>query len=328
MRYYKKNSGIIALGLLLLGGMMFPPTSSAAAKKYLSLGTGNPGGTYYFIGAGFASICNKYVPEVRVIAESTAASEENFNLMLRKKMDMGLCGIHVLPPQVEKNVDFGGIRLMGIGHSSDSHWIVRKESPVQKLADFRGRKVAVGSPGSGALIGTKDILKTVLALTFDDFKPAYLTFTESVTGIKDNTIDVGLVQAGYPVASVLDLCQHHDIRLISFSAEEINRLTSLRPYYVKIVIPAGTYRRVDVDTITSGSVAAIFCRADLSEELVYKLMKAIYEHPKERDAIHPAAKFWNLENIYRAAGYATKYVPFHPGAVKFLKEKGVWKEIK
>ena len=220
------------------------------------------------------------------------------------------------------------MRLIGIGHSSDCHWIVKKDSPVKSIQDYKGRRVAVGAPGSGTLIGTKDVLKIVAGLTFDDFKPAYLTFTESITGIRDGTIDVGLVQAGFPVASVLDLAQHQAIRLISYSNDEISRLVSQRPFYVKIVIPSGTYRGVEGDTVTHGSVSMIFCRQDLSEDLIYKLMKAIYDHPKERDAVHPQAKQWSLEYIFRAADYTTKYVPFHPGAIKYLKEKGVWKEMK
>ena len=328
MKFYKTTMGIMTLGLLLMGWMALPTTSLAASKKYLSLGTGNPGGTYYFIGAGFASLMNKFVPEVRVIAESTAASEENINLVLRKKMDLGMAGIHALPPLIKRKADLSGMRLIGIGHSSDCHWIVRKDSSVKSIQDYKGRRVAVGAPGSGTLIGSKDVLKIIRGLTFDDFKPAYLTFTESITGLRDGTIDVGLVQAGFPVASVLDLAQHHPIRLISYSNDEISRLVSQRPFYVKIVIPSGTYRGVEGDTVTHGSVSMIFCRQDLSEDLVYKLMKAVYEHPKERDAVHPQAKQWSLEYIFRAAGYTTQYVPFHAGAVKYLKEKGVWKEIK
>ena len=105
MKFYKTTMGIMTLGLLLMGWMALPTTSLAASKKYLSLGTGNPGGTYYFIGAGFASLMNKFVPEVRVIAESTAASEENINLVLRKKMDLGMAGIHALPPLIERKAD-------------------------------------------------------------------------------------------------------------------------------------------------------------------------------------------------------------------------------
>ncbi len=323
----KKHIGKIAIILLFAGLTMGLMTeNSAAAKKYLSLGTGNPAGTFYFIGAGFASIFNKYVPEVRVIAESTAASEENFHLIMRKKMDLGLISINVIEPALEKKMDLSGMRLISLGHTSDRHWIVRKESPIKCVSDFKGRKVAVGSPGSGTLVASRTELGAAGGLTFDDIKPAYLSFSESITAIKDATVDVGVISAGYPVASIFDLARQVPIRLVPYTEDEMKALIAKHPYYVKVVIPKGTYQGIDMDILTRGIPTALFCRQDLSEELVYQLIKALYEHPKEKDIIHPQAKQWNLGNIYRGADYTTRHIPFHPGAVKYLREKGIWKE--
>jgi len=318
--------GKMAAVLLILGlALGLTTEGSAAAKKYLSLGTGNPGGTFYFIGAGFASLFNKYVPEVRVIAESTAASEENFHYILRKKMDLGMVSINVIEPALEKKMDLSGMRLIALGHTSDRQWFVRNESPVKCVSDFKGRRVAVGSPGSGTLVASKSELGAATGLTFDDFKPAYLSFSESITAIKDGTVDVGVISAGYPVASILDLARQIPIRLIPYSEAEMKALITRHPYYVKVVIPKGTYQGVNVDTLTRGISTALFCRQDLSENLVYQLIKALYEHPKEKDAIHPQAKQWNLGTIFRGADYTTQYIPFHPGAITYLKEKGLWK---
>ena len=317
------------IGLCAMGLIFCMSTESwAAKKKYLSLGTGNPAGTFYFIGAGFANIFNKYVPEVRVIAESTAASEENFHYVIRKKMDMGLISIHVIEPALEKKMDLSGLRLICLGHTSDRHWFVRKDSPIKSIADFRGKRVAVGSPGSGTLVSSKMELGAAGKLGLEDFKPAYLSFTESITAMKDGTVDVGVISAGFPVASLLDLARTIPFRLIPYSEQEMKAIMDAYPFYVRVNIPAGTYQGVDTDTLTRGIVTAIFCRQEMSEDLVYKLMKALYDHPKERDAIHPQARQWSLENIYRGAVYTTKYIPFHPGAIKYLKEKGAWKEIK
>jgi uncharacterized protein len=324
-----RGKGFLAvaiLSILLIGGLAAPtPSRGATKKQYLSLGTGNPGGTLYFIGAGFSNLINKYVPEVRVIAESTAASEENLHYVLRKKMDIGMIAINVIEPALEKKMDLSGIRLMMLGHTSDRHWIVRKESPIKRVADFKGRRVAVGSPGSGALVASRVELEAIGGLTFNDFKPAYLSFAESVTAIKDDTVDVGCVSAGYPVASLLDLARQVSIRLIPYSEDEMKSLIAKFPYYVRVIIPAGTYQGLAVDTMTRGIPTAFICRRDLSEDLVYQVMKAIYDHPKERDAIHPQAKQYNLELMFRGADYTAQYIPFHPGAVKYLKEKGAWK---
>ena len=315
----------LSIALMMTSFLLGLPTEGATApRKYLSLGTGNPAGTFYFIGAGFANLINKYVPEVRVIAESTAASEENFHYLLRKKMDMGLISIHVIEPALEKKMDISGVRLIALGHTSDRHWIVRKESPVKSIADFKGKRVAVGSPGSGTLVSSKVELGAAGKLTLEDIKPAYLSFTESITAIKDGTVDVGVISAGYPVASLLDLARTVPIRLIPYSEQELKALMDSHPYFVKVVIPAGTYQGIDTGTLTRGIVTALFCRKELPDDWAYKMMKALYDHSKEKDAIHPQARQWNMENMYRGAEYTTQYIPFHPGAIKYLKERGIW----
>ena len=326
MKDRKGLSWLLVLAILL-SATLSPAGAWAAPKKYLSLGTGNPGGTYYFLGAGFANIFNKHVPGVRVIAESTAAAEENFNYIMRKKMDLGIVSSNPVRAAAEKKTDFSPIRLMGMGHTSDQHWFVRKESPIQSISDFKNRRITIGQPGSGTLIMTRLVLEAC-GLTLNDFKPAYLSFSESVTAIKDNTVDVGVIAAGYPVASLLDLSRQVPLRLISYTQEELKSIFRNVPYLVNITIPGGTYTGIPSDTRTHGSPAFLACRQDMSDDLVYQLMKALYEHPKERDAIHPQARQWGLETVFRGADYVTQYIPFHPGAVKYLKEKGVWKEKK
>jgi TRAP transporter TAXI family solute receptor len=327
---WKRTQGrlVFFIIIVLILSLSLATEGAAASKKYLSLGTGNPAGTFYFIGAGFANLFNKYIPEVRVIAESTAASEENFHYIIRKKMDMGLISIHVIAPALEKKMDLSGVRLVSLGHTSDRHWFVRKDSPIKSISDFRGKRIALGSPGSGTLVSSKLELGAAGKLGLEDIKPAYLSFTESITAIKDGTVDVGVISAGYPVASLLDLARTVPIRLIPYSEQEMKAIMDAYPFYVRVVIPAGTYQGIDVDTLTRGIVTAIFCRAEMSEDLVYRMMKALYDHPKERDAIHPQARQWNLDNMYRGADYTTQYIPFHPGAIKYIKEKGLWREAK
>jgi TRAP transporter TAXI family solute receptor len=243
-------------------------------------------------------------------------------------MDMGLISIHVIDPALEKKMDLSGVRLVCLGHTSDRHWFVRKDSPIKSIPDFKGKRVALGSPGSGTLVSSKLELGAAGKLGLEDFKPAYLSFTESITAIKDGTVDVGVISAGYPVASLLDLARTVPIRLIPYTEQELKAIMDAHPFYVRVVIPAGTYQGIDTDTLTRGIVTAIFCRQEMSDDLIYQMMKALYDNPKEKDAIHPQARQWNLENMFRGAEYTTKYIPFHSGAVKYLKEKGAWKEMK
>ncbi|MGD8366722.1 MAG: TAXI family TRAP transporter solute-binding subunit [Desulfobacterales bacterium] len=310
------------VGILVLGLTAFaaPP---ASAMRFLSFGTGSPAGTYYFLGAGFASIINNNVPGVRVAAESTAASTENARLMIRGEMEMGLACMGTLKDLKDQGMDVDQVRLVAVGHTSDTHWIVRKESTIQSIADFRGKVIGVGPAGSATLnIYSKKHLETGWGLTFDDFSPKYISFSEVTRGIRDNTIDAGIIAAGAPLASVMELARDIPIRLIETEPAALQKLRAKYSNVVPLIIPAGTYEGIDKDVHTYTLPQMWLCRTDLDEDLVYKIIKAVYEHEEEKNAIHPLAKMYNVKNAFR--GSPGVPVGFHPGAIKYYKEKGIW----
>jgi TRAP transporter TAXI family solute receptor len=309
--------GIFAAILILIS------PQSAPAMKFLSFGTGSPAGTYYFIGAGFASIINNHVPGVRVAAESTAASTENARLLIRGEMELGLACMGTLKDLKNEGMDVDQIRLIAVGHTSDTHWIVRKDSPIQSIADFKGRVIGVGPAGSATLnLYSKKHLTTGWGLTFDDFTPKYISFSEVTRGIRDNTIDAGLIAAGAPLASVMELARDIPIRLLEVEPEALKKLRAAYSNVVPLVIPAGTYEGIDKDVHTYTLPQMWLCRTDLPEDLVYQIIKAVYENEEEKNAIHPLAKMYTLKNAFR--GTPGVPVGFHPGAIKYFKEKGIW----
>jgi len=95
------------------------------------------------------------------------------------------------------------------------------------------------------------------------------------------------------------------------------------PAYPVVTIPKGTYKFLKDDVLTIGTPCLFLVSAELDEDLVYKIVKALYEHQEEKDAIMPAAKDFNLGNVFR--GTENLDLPFHPGAIKYYKEKGIWK---
>ncbi|MCG6894322.1 MAG: TAXI family TRAP transporter solute-binding subunit [Desulfobacteraceae bacterium] len=309
--------GLSIVALLVLSAQ------PSAAMKFLSFGTGSPAGTYYFLGAGFASIINNNVPGVRVAAESTAASTENARLMIRGEMELGLACMGTLADLKAQGMDVDKVRLVAVGHTSDTHWIVRKESPIQSISDFKGKVIGVGPAGSATLnIYSKKHLKTGWGLTFDDFSPKYISFSEVTRGIRDNTIDAGIIAAGAPLASVMELARDIPIRLIETEPEALERLRAEYSNVVPLIIPAGTYNGIDKDVHTYTLPQMWLCRTDLDTDLVYQIIKAVYEHKEEKNAIHPLAKMYKVENAFR--GTPGVPVGFHPGAIKYYKEKGIW----
>jgi len=296
------------------------------AVKFLSLGTGSPAGTYYFLGAGFAAIINKNVQGVRVTAESTAASTENARYLIRKKMDMGLASMGTLNGLKKQGMNVDKVRLIAVGHTSDTHWIVRKNSPIKSCYDFKGKVIGVGPAGSATLnIYSKQHLAAGWGITFKDIKPKYIAFHEITRGIRDNTIDAGLIAAGYPIAAVMELARDIPIRLLETDPEVIKKLQTKYPNVTPLVFPAGTYKGIDKDTHTYTLPQMWLCRTDLPEDLVYKIIKAVYDNSEERNAIHPMAKKYTVENAFRGSNSVP--VGYHPGAIKYYKERGIWDKM-
>jgi len=298
-------------------------SSPSHALKFMSFGTGSPAGTYYFLGAGFASIINKYVPSVRITAESTAASTENARLMIRGQMDLGLACMGTLAALKSQGMDVDKVRLIAVGHTSDAHWIVRKNSKIKKIEDFKRKVIGVGPAGSATLnIYSKKHLAAGWGITFKDIKPKYLSFSEIITAIRDNTIDAGIIAAGYPIASIMELARDVPIRLLETSPEALKRLQAKYPNVQPLIIPAGTYKGIDKPVHTYTLPQMWLCRTDLPADLVYKILKAVYGHPEEKNAIHPMAKRYTIENAFR--GSKSVPVGYHPGAIRYYKERGIW----
>jgi len=314
-------SFLIAIVFVISIIVMAP--GNAGAAKFLSFGTGSPAGTYYFLGAGFASIINKNVKGVRVTAESTAASTENARYIIRGKMDMGLASMGTLADLKKQDMDVDKVKLVAVGHTSDTHWIVRKDSPIKSCSDFKGKVIGVGPAGSATLnIWSKKHLEAGWGITFDDIKPKYLAFHEISTGIRDNTIDAGLIAAGYPIAAVMELARDIPIRLLEVEPDVLKKLQAKYPNVTPLVFPSGTYKGIDKDVHTYALPQMWICRADMSEELVYNIIKAVYDNSEERNAIHPMAKKYTIENAFR--GSKSVPVDYHPGAIRYYKEKGFW----
>jgi TRAP transporter TAXI family solute receptor len=319
------------IGLVISLGVSFAGLPDAHAKNYYSFGTASTAGTWYIIGAGFSSHINKHYPKVKLTAEITAGSVEDYYLLKRKKMDISLTTPDIVGDDVTKQKYGGGtienVRMvMWSYHTSDWHWIVRKESPIRDICDCKGKKVGVGPHGTKGMEVSLEILEVACGYKPDkQYDALYYTYGESQTGLRDNTIDMGNTIAGYPVASVMDLANSIPIRIISMTPEQIKKCLEVRPTNVKIIIPAGTYKGVDYDVVTVGGPTGIVCRPGIPEEDIYGILKALFTNIEDRNVFHPQAKKYTIEATVNIGQPLTKLgVKFHPGAIKFLKEKGAW----
>jgi hypothetical protein len=316
-----KKGWIVMVGLCLGAFVLMASANPAEAqkKKFVSIATGGTGGTYYIIGAGLAKLINKYIPGVSATSEATAASVENTKLVGAGKATLALVmpdvGYYAYLGKREFKEKYDKIRGVAIGgHGMELHVMVREESPIKTIEDFRGKRIGVGAPGSGNEVCAKNSFEA-LGLTYKDFKPEWLSFTEVATGLKDGTIDIGTILVGSPGSAIMDITRTHNIRFLEL---EVDRVLKAHPYWYKSAIKKGTYKGVDRDISAVGVGTIIITHQDVDEDLIYKITKTVLEHTSELAEIHPAGKEYAVQFATRGI-----MIPIHPGSLRYLKEKGI-----
>jgi len=321
MRLKTKKAIMISVILAGLG----VGAAMAASTQFISIATGGTGGTYFILGSGMAKIIEKYVPNVRVSVESTAATTENVRLIAAKKVQFAI----VMPDGAYfgyhggrefKDAKYPNLRSVMAGHTSPMHFIVRSNSGIKSLADLKGKRVALSAPGSTAVFMAESTLEAY-GLTRKDYKPMLLSYAEQADALRDGTIDMSCIFAGAPASAAVDLSMTHDITFLGVGPEELKKVINVHPYCKEIVIKAGTYKGQKADVKTFATASILITHAEMEPELVYAVTKAILEHTPELKEVHPQGAEYDLEDA--AIGVA---IPLHPGAAKYLAEKGVLKK--
>lgn len=326
----------LVLSLLIIFTLSACGTKSAdneqaqapAKDELLQIGTGNSGAAYYYIGSGISEVMNKNVTGVKVTPVATAGGLENLRKLSAKSLDLAIATPEVLDTVIgDGSVKPDQIRLLGNGHMTTLQVVVRKDFPGDSLdqALKKGVKIGIGEPGSSIHQAVKELL-TVVGLSLDDVKGLPVSQSEMVDALKDGRIDVACMGGGLPVAGIVDLATSlNGIKILSFSDKNMADLQKLRPYLSKVIIPADTYKGQTTPAATYGYYAMVCIRPDLPEDLVYKLVKAMYDHSADIAKIHPAGKEYIAKNALLGADfYKSKNVMYHAGAIKYLKEQNVW----
>jgi len=313
---------VIRFGLAVLLVLAMVNTAEAAKKRYISIATGGTGGVYYLIGAGIAKLMSKYAPNIEATSETTAAGAENTRLLGTKKTEVALLDETTLRETVKKTpgLKLEDYQAVFSGHPMFAHIFVPAESPIKDIPDFKGKKVGVGAPGSGNEIGAKIILEEY-GLTYKDLKPLWLSFTEQVSAFKDKSMDVGFITAGVPTSSIMDLTTTISVRFLPLPMDKLKSIEDKHPAFFPSKLSANVYRGQTAEVSGMGSSGTITVHKDLDDTTAYWLCKVIAERYKELAEIHPAGNFYTLDRVYEGIG-----IPFHPGAIKYLKEAGVWEK--
>jgi TRAP transporter TAXI family solute receptor len=309
---------LVLLGVTLALTLTMP---AVAKTTFIGIGTGGTGGIYYPYGGGVAEIWTKYVPDVRAVAEVTGASVENVKLAHKGETvigevmgDVAVAGFKGLSKFKGEKHD---ILSMAIMYPNLLQLVTLKDSGITNIEQLKGRKISTGSPGSGTNFMAETVLKA-LGVPLDSYTDSRLSFTESANALRDGTIEAGFWSVGPGTSSILDLATTHDIRIITVTPEQQQKVLAANAEYSAVDLAGGVYRGIDEPVPTIGVWNVMICQRSLDTDLVYKLVQALYEHKDYLVKIHPSAAYTTPEN-------AVKYspIPLHPGTIKYLQEVGI-----
>jgi uncharacterized protein len=318
-----KPSSLIALGLALAFGLA--AAAFAQDARQLVIGTGGTGGVYYPLGGGLANLLGRELPNTAATAQVTGASVDNLKLVAVGRADVGFTQVDAAFDAYTGRDKFPSklpVRTLAVLYPNHMHAVTVQGSGIAKIEDLKGKRVSTGSPGSATEVFAFRVLEAAGIDHAKDITKERLGATESVNALKDRKIEAFFWVGGLPTAAVTDLAATPNTTIKFLDIAQLTEKMNAKygPLYTPAVIPHGTYTGMDKDArnITVWNILAV--NENMPEDLAYAIAKVLFEKRDELALVHAEGGNIKLENqsTERSAG-----IPFHPGAAKYLKEKGV-----
>jgi uncharacterized protein len=294
----------------------------AAQAQNLSIATGGTGGVYYPLGGGMAAVLSKYVQGMQATAEVTGGSVANLQLISTGKpylaMTMVDAGLDALKGQDKFTGKPVPVRTLMVMYPNRMHVVTIEGTGISKMADLKGKRVSTGSGGSA----TEVMAFRVIEAAGLDMKRERLGVAESGNALKDRKIDAFFWVGGLPTAAVSDLAHSPGVKVkLVDHADLVDKMNKkYGNLYVQDRIPKETYRGMDADNRQATVMNLLVAHQNMDEKTAYNIVKAVFDHRDELIRVHKEAENFKLENQKTAAAGG---IPWHPGAVRFFKEKGV-----
>ncbi len=316
--------GAAAAVALTLGAVS---TTEAAEQQFISIGTGGVTGVYYPTGGAICRLVNRGRKEhgIRCSVESTGGSVYNINTIRAGELEFGVAQsdwqYHAYhgTSKFEDQGPFKELRAVFSVHPEPISIVARKESGIKTIGDLVGKRVNIGNPGSGTE-ATWNVIWNAMGHTNDDLALAsQLKSAETPAALCDNKIDAFFWAVGNPAALNSEAATTCDVVFASVDNAATKKLIADNPFYAPATIPGGMYRGNPDDIPTFGVGATFVTSANVSDEVVYVLAKAVMENLDDFRKLHPAFAHLDAKAMVKNGLSA----PMHPGAVKAYKELGL-----
>jgi hypothetical protein len=303
-----------------------PQVASAQQQRFITVGTGGVTGVYYPAGGAICRLVNRDRAKhgLRCSVESTGGSVANVNLLKSGEIEFGVAQSDVQfnatkgQGQFQKDGAMGDLRAVFALHPEPFTVVARKEANITKFEDFKGKRFNVGNPGSGTLASMNELL-AAMGWKMSDFGLASeLRPDEHGPALCDGKIDGFFYAVGHPSANIQDPTTICGAKLVNLTGPAVDKLVKEKPYYAVATIPGGMYPNNPQATTTFGVQATIVSSAKVPADVVYTVVKTVFDNLDEFKKLHPALANLKPEDMIKNGLSA----PLHEGALKYYKEKG------
>lgn len=283
-------------------------------------------GTIYPLGSAMANLWNEKLG-YRVSAQASNGGVHNLNLMKDGEAHISFATVGIIWEAYHGQRSFEGrpyedVCIMAGLYYNPNQIVVRKDAGISSIADLKGKRFAPGASGSTPEVESSIILPEYGLKYPDDIQANFVGFTEAIDLMRNKQIDGALIQAGLPTAAVTEMISTANGMLIGIEPEIRASLMEKYPWYSEFVIPAGTYDNQDEDVETLAIRMMLMVDASVDEEVVYNLVKTMWENLDELKSAHPIVEQFDVTT----AATDLAGIPLHPGAEKYYKEIGVLSE--
>lgn len=296
------------------------------AAQFVTIGTGGVTGVYYAAGGAICRLMNKDRAQhgIRCSVESTGGSVYNINTIRAGELDFGVAqsDVHYNAVKGLKQFKDAGpmteLRAVFSIHPEPLTVVARPDAGIKNFQDLKGKRVNVGNPGSGQR-ATMELLVPAMGMSFSDFAlVSELKADEHGAALCDNKIDAFVYVVGHPSANIQDPTTTCGAKLVNVTGPGVDKLIAQYPYFAPATIPGGMYANNPDPVKTFGVVATLVTSAKVPADVVYQLVKAVFENFDDFKKLHPAFAHLDPKDMIKNGLSA----PLHEGAVRYYKEKG------
>ncbi|MEQ9198359.1 MAG: TAXI family TRAP transporter solute-binding subunit [Rhodospirillales bacterium] len=301
----------------ILGAVALTTSVFTAQAEELRIGTASQGGAFYPVGQAISSLVNKHADGLTMVPVVTQGSVQNPRLVNSGEVEVAITNnnLAVLANKgaaMYKKSGAMNLRAVGALHFSILHMMTLADSPIETIADLKGKRIAVGPAGGGTIPFLNQVLG-LYGMTIEDITPSFLSYGDGFSQLADGNVDAAFALSGYPAGAVMQAQANKSLKFIGLPADKMAEALKKYPNYNEVIVPKDVYNTA-ADGVVLGVNNVLIVDAGMDEKKVFQITRAIYGNMEEFAANNAIARQIVPENSLKLR------IPLHPGAERYFRK--------